>query len=227
MKKRVLLLICLLFLGGCNINVNYEFHENNIKSSLDSTFTLKEYYEELESENDDQSISDEKIYKTLIQDMDSTKVQAFKDTTNEFYERESFNKNNDKYSIKYSYNYNYDNFKNNYILNNCFDKFEYSEDTNYYNYKISGNYLCNKDITLKISADNGIDNSNSIDIKDNVHSWYIFKEDNDIEFSIRKEKQEISSNTFSPLRIVVFVIIILGSITSYVFINMLNKNSSN
>lgn len=222
MKKIIVLFIVLIVLSGCTINVKYEFGEKEIKSTIVTKFTLDEYgdYVDLGEEED---IKREDLYDDLIENKKNIAIEAFEDNDLE-YNEDYFKEENGSYISSYSYTYDYDNFDNSYILKHCFTSFEKTEDEEFYNYKISGDYLCDDPISLSVTSKNGIDNSNSIDIKDDVHNWYIFEEDNEIVFSIRKYK-EVIDNSSSVVRIIGFIVLslMIGSLFVMNFIH--NKQS--
>lgn len=222
MKKIIVVILAILFLSGCNIDVNYVFHENTIDSKVTSSFTLQEFYDNSDYEKIDNA-DDKYIYNLLSKEIETDNLQAFTTTDKYNFERKSFTKSGNVYNLEYGYTYGYKNFYDNYILKNCFDKFEFTEDETYYNIHVTGKYKCDGEITLKFSSDNGIENSNSVDIKNGVHSFYVFDEDNDIKLSIRKEKYNEVTN-YSTLRVIGLIIIIICSIVTYIFINKINNS---
>ena len=205
--KNIFIILSILLLSACSNKINYYFDEWSIKSTIDSEYTLDEFIESEYGHAEDEELSNEEKVSFLLDSKKDITILAIKDSKDE-YKEDYFKNENDKYLSSYSYEYDYSNFNNNYFMSNCFDQFDYNEDDDFYNIKLSGNYTCEVPITISVKAKNGIEKSNSINIEDDTHNWEVYEEDNNIEFSIRKKKEEIKSIT-SPIRIGTFVIIAL------------------
>lgn len=215
----------LLFtLCGCTINVNYDFDVDNIKSSISSNFNYEEYVLEIDDEMID-DVEKEQSNERIINDKESTYIPAFLNNTTDRYVEKEFTNDDGNYSIVYTYDYDYNNFINNYILNHCFDNFEFSEDEDYYNVKITGNYTCNKNVKLNFTAKNGIVNDNSVDVKDGVFSWDVFETDNNIFFSVMKKPLE-RSKSVSVIRIITFIVLVILIVATYFILRYTDKNNS-
>jgi len=216
MKKVILVLLIMILLSGCSANVNFEFKEDKIDSSITSDFTISDYYNYSNTGEDD-LLTDEQKEKDFLGYKESLIIPAFKDNMENKYIELVFDSSNYNYNVDYRYQYNYNNFKNNYIFN-CFDNFEYSEDDNFYNIKLTGKYNCTAGFKLNISSVKGISNSNSTDINDNIHSFDVNEDNNNIVFSINKE-EVTSTNILSTIRVIVFVLLIgMSSLTLYYII---------
>ena len=222
-KEIVSLILLIVVLSGCNITINFNFDESGIKSTVVSRFTLDDY-NDFANMDEDEEIRKEDLYDSLIENKKAVAFNAFEDGDEE-YQEDYFKEEDGYYLSSYSYKYNYDNFTNNYFFKHCFTNFEFSENDELYIYKITGDYVCEFPVdNIKISSKNGIDDSNSVDIKDDVHSWYVFDEENDISFSIRKNKIDDESSS-SSLRIIAFIIILLMIVSLFV-IDFISKRQS-
>lgn len=223
MKKGLLGVFIILLLCGCSVNVNYNFKKDVIESTIDASFNIEEYYDEVIDEDDtDEDIEKSKLESNLLRDKDSILLNAFKNNS-ETYKEISFTKdNNYNYKGQYKYDYNYDNFINNYLFN-CFENFKYTEDENYYNIELSGKYSCNTNVKIKVSAEFGIDNSNSIEVKDGVHTFDIYEDNNKIVFSVRKHRFD-NVNTTYTIRLIAFIVMCVMIIITFVSYKILKRN---
>ena len=222
MKKIFLLILFILLLSGCTSNVNYNFKKDIVESTIDFDFTIDEYFEKVNDEDISSNMNNKDKEEALLNDKDSIKLNAFIDNDIE-YSLVKFDNNNYKYSGLYKYDYDYTNIKRNYLFN-CFENYKYSEDENYYNFELSGNYTCNTDIKLNISSEFGIDNSNSIEIKNGVHSFDIYEENNRIVFSIRKHRFN-NENTVYGIRVIAFIVIVIMLIITFGSYKIVKKNT--
>ena len=205
MKRIVMGLLMILLLSGCTANIDFNFKQNRIESTVGGSFTIEEYYSFKSDEFDVDNVSKSQKEEILYEDKDSIQINAF-NNGNEVYQLEKFNNNNYNYDVLYKYDYDYTNINNSYFFN-CFESFQYTEDEDYYNFKLSGSYNCTNGAKLRIKADSGIDKSNSIEIENGVHSFEIFDDDNNIMFSISKDFEHAVNK--SPARVFVFVVMII------------------
>ncbi len=208
MKRVILGLFIVLLLSGCSASINFDFKQTKIESTIEGSFNVDEYYKSANGEEDGDSISNTQKENLLLEDKNDISFKAF-NSGNEVYTEIKFDKKEYDYDVLYKYDYDYSNIKSNYFFN-CFDNYEFSEDDEYYNIKLTGSYKCTKGIKLRVKSDSTIEKSNSYEIEDSVHSFDIYDDDNNIFFSIRKDFEY--NNRKSSLRVFVFVIMIIMSL---------------
>ena len=222
MKKGLLGVLVILLLCGCSVNVNYNFKKDIIESTIDASFSIEEYYDEVIDEDDDNEDKKDNIEDNMLRDKENLSLYAFKNNGETYKETLFTKENNYNYKGEYKYDYTYDNFINNYLFN-CFENFKFTEDENYYNVELSGKYTCNTNVKIKVSADFGIDNSNSIDIKDGVHTFDTYEENNKIVFSVRKHRFD-NVNTTYTVRLIAFIVMCIMIIITFASCRALKKN---
>ena len=223
MKKVILAVFLIIVLSGCSTQVNYNFKKDVIESTISADFTIDEYFDEVSSEDVDENMNNSQKEEMLLNNKSSIILNAFNNNNEIEYEEVIFDKNNYNYSALYKYDYNYSNIINSYLFN-CFENFKYEEDEDYYNFELSGKYTCNNKFKLNISSDFGIDNSNSIEIKNGVHSFDIYENNNKIVFSVRKHRFD-NVNTTKTIRIIAFVIMVIMLIITFVCYKIAKNNS--
>lgn len=222
MKKIILIITIILFLSGCSGNINYDFNENEIDSTIETQFTLDEYFHQYyDHDNKIEKPTDNELLIDLSEKKSMLSIKAFINDEQSEYKQTKYSKLNDKdYLLEYNFKYNYNNIKDNYIFNKCFEFFNTYEDENYYYYSLSGKFLCEYDnINLNITSKNGVGINNADKLKDNIYTWNI-KEENDISFAI--SKQLIETKNTSSIRIIGLIVIILLSLITFAII-FLNK----
>lgn len=229
MKKIILFIALTLLLTGCSGKMTYEFTESKINSKATIKFNIEEYKKYQRANSDE--YEDDKLFEGASADnlvkttYDSSSIIATnKDNKMTYYTKSSFKKENNEYNLTYDYTFTYDDFKYNHQLKECFDTFTATSDDNYYYYNVKGKYKCGDEsiYTLEVIAKNRIFKSNA-DKKDNdVHSWNIKKNDNDIYFVIAKN--EIAKQGFKKTYIFVFLTIIVLSAASFFILKKANNN---
>ena len=222
MKRIIIGLLLILVLSGCSASINYEFEKEKIKSTINADFTIDDYYDNLETEIGDKDMNNQEKEELLFNDKSSIVLNAFSNN-NIQYSEVKFDKNNYKYNVLYKYDYDYTNIKDSYFFN-CFENYKYFEDEDYYNFELSGSYKCNTSIKLKVSSEFGIDKSNSIEVKDGVHTFDLYEENNKIVFSVRKHRFN-NVNTTKTIRIVAFVIMMIMIFITFMAYRILKRNS--
>ena len=160
--KKIIIILLLFLLCSCSANVNFDFKEDKIESSIIADFNITDYYDNISTYEVDSNLDASSKEKNLLDYKDSIIIPAFKDNNFNKYIELSFKKDNYNYKADYRYEYDYNNFKDNYFFN-CFENFDFNEDNNYYNVRLSGKYNCTLGYKLNISASKGISNSNSLD----------------------------------------------------------------
>ena len=112
--KYLLLVVCLLFLTGCDINYDVYFNKKNIEEVIEgyisNEYVTSEYYDEFGEEADESM-----TYHILHSDINAIDG----DDTSKY--NSVINENGDSTYFKYTYNYTYDNFSNSTILKECFN----------------------------------------------------------------------------------------------------------
>lgn len=215
MKKIIISIFLLLCLTGCSSEINYNFNDNGVTSTIKSSFTGQEYYNYMKSVDPDINDYDSnKIDQNISNFKSSIIIPAIKNR-NVNYNEDSFTKS-DKYNATYSYNFSYSDFKENYILDKCFDYFISYEDENFYYYEANGNYNCDiPNLKINVTSTKGISNNNADSIDNGIYTWNIKEKDNDISFSINKkvvEEGEIITPFMEICYIVVGILIFITAI---------------
>lgn len=230
--KKIILLIALIFIvTGCTNTITYEFTNKGITSTIEMEFTKQEfedYYSSTGGHSNQHFNAEESIDDLIEKGHTDLGVMALEKNSNfEYYNSIEYKKENGVYKYIYDYDFTYDNFKDNYYLNDCFEFFSTSEDDNYYHYRISGNFTCDNldSFEIKVKADNRTINSNSEEIEDDIHTWNIEKEDNEITFSIAKEVGVSKSKTFSTIQIIGLFLLIILVVLSFVFYKFTKRNA--
>lgn len=216
MKKILLLslLLSLLFITGCSSTIEYHIKNNEIESKMIINFdnnsfinylnTITNEYEDLTDEND--------IYQLVLEaEKDFLPTASIVDNNLNFYSKDSFISDNYNYTETYIYNFNYDEFADNYYLKNCFDSYIFREKNDYYFIQITGNYICDYDITnatIKIKSDMKVYNANNDKKKNNYYIWNIKETDNSIFFSFSKTEEENNTLNISKSKIIIGALLI-------------------
>ena len=229
MKKIIILLALIFLITGCSNTITYEFNDESIASNIILNFNLEEF-KSFYSESGGHIASEvttKEEYDDIIYDRyNSTGVIALlKDNVVTYYDSVNYKSDDNNYTFEYSYDYTYENFQDNYYINDCFEFYSYTEDDDYYHYKISGNYTCElKSLELRVKSKNKNISSNAQKIEENTHIWNIEETDNEISFSI--SKVDISETTsYSKVRIIGMILLIILVLLSFVFYKMVRRNN--
>lgn len=189
--------ISLIFICcGCSANYNLSISNDSFKENININTLNPSTQEQIEDIESDDQITPlfENNYSALI-------------NKNSFYKKNIIN--NGEYSnIILDYEYNENNFGNSNLLNNCFEKFIFEKEDNYYIHAY-GKFYCyyDEDIIIKIHTDNEVVRTNSNSVDGKTYTWVINNQTVDkvdIEFEVKKG--------FPLKKVITYSAIILGSI---------------
>ena len=208
MKKYIIIILLLILLTGCTNEVNYNFKDKNIESTITSEFTLDEFKNYYINTNPEftEDYSKNELKELLIEYKNNLLIPAYNDDVNTRYTESSFEEG-DEYLIKYNYSFNYSNFETNYYFKNCFETFSYYEDDVNYYYQLTGKALCNYEDTLfTVTSDKIVSDSNEDTLNNGKYTWILKEEDNNIKFAISKSDFSITK-LFNTIYIIVGVVL--------------------
>ena len=206
MKKRIILLLLIVFLCGCEAKYNIKISDNRIEEEINITEKneVLEYYDD----EDKELFEDELNYWEL--DLDYYKKTNIKEK--------------DISGYKYHSYFTYDEFKTLTALKRCYEKFDFQQEPNI-KIETSNDFLCLNDynefenLELTITTDYKIINSNA-DRKDgNKHTWIINKKNHKnkpIRFEVEKkyaEEHDSSLGLGAILVIILFIVLIILKLT--------------
>lgn len=215
--KKLILILTLFLATGCQLELEYDFNENDIASNVSISFILEDYknYYKNNISPDIDTITNDMFISSAKNDINNS-LKAFNNDNPANYTQTESSSNNNVYDAKYKYAYDYSNFKDNYILNYCFENFNVIENDEIYYYSLSGTSIC-KDATLIISSPHKMVNNNADSNNNGKYSWKINSNDNDIHFSI--SKNNTISNNISIIKIISISIVIILGIVAYFILN--------
>ncbi len=198
MKKKIILLLLVIFLCGCEAKYNIKISDNRIDEEIKLTEKdeVLEYYDK----EDQDLFEDELSYWEL--DLDYYKKDRFKE--------------NGVSGYKYTSYFNYDEFGTLTALKRCYEKFDYSSEQNI-KIETSNDFLCMNDYNefetfeINITTDYKIVNSNADRKNGNTHTWIINKKNHKnkpIKIEIEKKYASNQDRTLGPGAIIVIIIFI-------------------
>ena len=212
--KRIILIITLLFLTGCSATYNLNISEEGIKEVIEGTVTNNEL--------DNTGHTDANVF---VYNLES-RTPLIRDEGS--YSKNITNKDNYK---KFTYTYSYDgNYDKSSALNICFDNpmFDESEEYYYVELKSPFNCLYSDKLTINITSDYEVISNNADKVHNNTYTWIINDKDNvnisltiSKKLSYQKNEYEVS---FTRLRIIGFIVLIILSIITYLLYRKKNSN---
>lgn len=240
MKKVIMLLLILTLLSGCSAVYNIEITDKNIKDEL----IINNY-------NKSEWNSGNPSYKTLIDNnYKNFELAIDKDTPGYpeihsklkgyiYYNKELIN-TSDNYGLKFKYNHKFNDYTKTPLLG--FYNFATIKEKNNNLIIDSGdtkgcylfdNYALLTDLTINIKSNFVVDNNNADEVKDNVYTWHITKDNyknktihieinknKKIEDILKKEKYE---NIINIILVIIGVFIIIFAIRTAVKIRKTNN----
>lgn len=206
MKKIILLLITTILLTGCQSTYDIKFTDNKIEDTI-------------------------KIYtnNSVVQSATTKQTQDFQNELGnwergyEYYKRELY-ATEEITGYQYTYSFDYQEYDAMSQLRKCYEDFNFSYENNRVKLTTSNKFLCKtyyKDIdnlTLTITSDYKIINSNANTKSHNTHTWTINKDNYQnmpIEFEIDKTqpytapKEEKEIDILGILSCIIFVLLII------------------
>ena len=214
--KKILILLCLLFLTGCSVNYEITLKNNEIKERLtiiendqslfdirnDAGWTLRETFEMLINDvGDEFSVQDYSI-KSLNTDT-QLGVEYYSDASNTLI--------------------------NSSAINQCYTNPTIEVNDNIITFSSGNEFTCydyydNLDnITIVLNTDYKVISSNAEVVEDNKYIWNITKDGNkNIEISY---EQDTSKNSVTTTIIIIVALIGLSSVVSYYIYNKYKKEN--
>lgn len=217
MKKIILMIICMLFLTGCDLTYEINFDYNNIDEQINATFDMN-IYEFAET------IDGDGFY--LEKELAEEKIPSLKEYKD--YYKKQIKVSGNTSDVKLSYRYNYDNFENSYLIHRCFEK-AYVKNTDEFLYvSLGGNFKCFKedDVRIKVSSKYDVIKHNANDYKDGYYIWdiKIAEDDNKVELHLSKDIQEKKKSAFSIFKTILVILFIVSGGSIFFIKKKLDNN---
>ena len=226
MKKKILFIICLLLLTGCDAVYNINIGNSEIKESTNIYFSEKDYnyesYYPYSSSAKRFSSADELIQNTINSD-----YKAFDNyNSKELYMKKRISDNNGE-GVNLKYTYNYNNINSSSLLNYCGDIVKYVNDGDSLSFNVDNLSLCNmgdygphlNKFTVNVKTDLKVTENNADKVKNNTYTW-VYKDSSDLytkSIKIVMKKSIISSFSDNHGGLFIFIIIIILIISFAVY----------
>ena len=198
--KKLLILILLLFITGCDAEYTLKYEDNVFSDSIE----VFDYYNSEDESSEDKDLS-YFVNKKQYYDIDG--LNPYKVN----YEETSEN----YYDLKYNATYDEISYELSNVLNNCVQYHDFVEDEEKIYITAYGEYYCEYFDKLKISliTDKKVTYSNADEEKNGKHIWY-FKpyESINIEFEIDKNEGNPKNYSFILYAVIMIVIVIVLSL---------------
>lgn len=194
--KKLLLLISLLFITGCDAEYTLKYEDNVFSDSIE----VFDYYNSEDESSEDKDLS-YFVNKKQYYDIDG--LNPYKVN----YEETSEN----YYDLKYTATFDKVSYEFSSVLNNCVQYHDFVEDEEKIYITAYGEYYCEYFDKLKINlvTDKKITFSNADEENNGKHTWYYEPYENiNIEFEI--DKNENKPNDYSFILYVIIVIVVLS-----------------
>lgn len=198
--KKLLILILLLFITGCDAEYTLKYEDNVFSDSIE----VFDYYNSEDESSEDKDLS-YFVNKKQYYDIDG--LNPYKVN----YEETSEN----YYDLKYTATFDKVSYEFSSVLNNCVQYHDFVEDEEKIYIMAYGEYYCEYFDELKISliTDKKVTYSNADEEKNGKHIWY-FKpyESINIEFEIDKNEDNPKNYSFILYAVIMIVIVIVLSL---------------
>ena len=198
--KKLLILILLLFITGCEAEYTLKYEDNVFSDSIE----VFDYYNSEDESSEDKDLS-YFVNKKQYYDIDG--LNPYKVN----YEETSEN----YYDLKYTATFDKVSYEFSSVLNNCVQYHDFVEDEEKIYIMAYGEYYCEYFDELKISliTDKKVTYSNADEEKNGKHIWY-FKpyESINIEFEIDKNEDNPKNYSFILYAVIMIVIVIVLSL---------------
>lgn len=198
--KKLLILILLLFITGCDAEYTLKYEDNVFSDSIE----VFDYYNSEDESSEDKDLS-YFVNKKQYYDIDG--LNPYKVN----YEETSEN----YYDLKYTATFDKVSYEFSSVLNNCVQYHDFVEDEEKIYIMAYGEYYCEYFDKLNISliTDKKVTYSNADEEKNGKHIWY-FKpyESINIEFEIDKNEDNPKNYSFILYAVIMIVIVIVLSL---------------
>lgn len=180
--KKMFLLLCILFLTGCDVVYNVDINDNEIIESTD--------FYAYESDNVEVNINPDGTVDKFAPSLDVL-VDDYLDTEYNAFYHNSVNKNTytinkleDEFGMNLKYKFNYKNYSDSSLLNSCFKDISVSEKGNALTLDFKDASICfSKDsykrlgsVKININTNLKVSDNNADSINGSVYSWEINEE---------------------------------------------------
>ena len=198
--KKLLILILLLFITGCDAEYTLKYEDNVFSDSIE----VFDYYNPVDENSEDKDLS-YFVNKKQYYDIDG--LNPYKVNYEEISEN--------YYDLKYTATFDKVSYEFSSVLNNCVQYHDFVEDEEKIYIMSYGEYYCEYFDKLKISliTDKKVTYSNADEEKNGKHIWY-FKpyESINIEFEIDKNEDNPKNYSFILYAVIMIVIVIVLSL---------------
>ena len=214
MKKRLLILIALIFLiTGCSTEYNVVIDDNYIKEEIVTTINDEDIPTQTEEEKADEIELDDEITPFIKED------QYPFDDEHDKYEKKVYRKDGETI-VKLTYNYLYDEYTRSKAYS-CFDNHKISNVDGALDIEFSGGFYClmGDSVTINLFTDKTVTETNADKVNGNKYTWLITDENADNASIVLKTKSNVKTNN-----IMVFLISFLAVFLVIAVVLYLNSN---
>ena len=208
MKKLFILFGVIFLLTGCTGS-----YEINFGDVIDEKIVLTydgDLYDFVKDIDGDSAY----VEKELLEE----NIPSLKDFSGYYDKKVELVNNNTEITLNYSYTY--DNFENSFLIDKCFEKSSFINNSDYYYVSLGGFFDCYNtgDFVLKVKSDYEIIEENSDRYEDGYYIWDIknTNDDNKVELQVSKtliKKDEVGSKiSFKVICWVLLFVVLLVSI---------------
>lgn len=236
MKKKILLLVLLVFMTGCSAEYNIEIYNNEVREDMEFVSTNSSIWDSIVLYGSTyRDLLDDSInypypafYSTVVDENDTVRLDGV-----EYYDNKLIS-DPDKLGQKLKYHkFTLENFSDSSIVNNCYQYFNVIEDGDNIVLSTSLKNLCFyeypilENITINLKTNHKVVSSNA-NIVDGYHyTWNIDKDNKDdaaIQITIKKDEYVFNYENELVKKVMFFVLIIgiilgVGGICYFYFKN--------
>lgn len=210
MKKNIMLLLFILILSGCSSKYDLKVTSDGLEENISIVIE--------KSMIDNQVISSEVEPDDQITPFIKNDSYPLINSTSKTYIKE-VTEDNDNYYIKMNYKFNSEEYKNSLALNTCFEHYDYKNEKDYYEIKVSGKFYClyGDSTEININTPNVVKENNADTNNGDNYTWVINNSNVDnVDISIKIMKQTKLFHYITVAFLVILVIIVLiGALIIY------------
>lgn len=213
MKKRLLIILMLIFITGCSSQYNLKIDGETLKEEISFNIDKNKVVEE--EMGPETSIYSKESIKYLKND----DLYPVINNNKEKYEKE-ITEDNNYINVKLNYNYTIENYGKSQILSNCFEKIDVRETKKEIYIHLSGKFKCLKEtnnLDFVIESNNRVLYNNADNKASKRYVWNINSSNVDnIDIEIKLNKQSLFQYyLFIAVAVVVILILIVFAINVY------------
>lgn len=223
MHKKILIMLVVLFLTGCNVTYNIEIKDDKI---LEKTGVFLNESDIIITNADINGNTDSQMSLNEIVDYYYNEgLNAFhnKVLNDSLYKKEKINKDGDV-GLRFSYDYNYANYNDSFMVKYCTDNNIFKNDKKYISIDVEDGfdvfdwdvYQQLENLTIKIKTNYKVVENNADSVKGNNYEWIIDR-DNYKEKNIHLKIKKNRNIKFSFLPIIIIIGVgVIGVISFYI-----------